>query len=69
MKLTKRRLRKLIEAELRNLREEEDDDPCWDDYEMVGMKTKDGKEVPNCVPKSEVKLREVVRKLIVSEMQ
>jgi hypothetical protein len=26
-------------------------DPCWDGYEMVGMKTKDGKEVPNCVPK------------------
>jgi hypothetical protein len=29
------------------------DDPCWDDYEMVGMKKKDGKEVPNCVPKNE----------------
>jgi len=27
--------------------------PCWDDYEMVGMKKKNGKEVPNCVPKSE----------------
>ena len=27
-------------------------DPCWDDYEMFGMKTKNGKEVPNCVPKS-----------------
>lgn len=27
-------------------------DPCWDDYEMFGMKTKKGKEVPNCVPKS-----------------
>lgn len=26
-------------------------DPCWDGYEMVGMKKKDGKEVPNCVPK------------------
>ena len=31
----------------------EDEDPCWDDYEMVGMKTKNGKEVPNCVPKKE----------------
>ena len=29
----------------------EDNDPCWDDYEMVGMKMKNGKEVPNCVPK------------------
>ena len=29
------------------------DDPCWKGYEMVGMKKKDGKEVPNCVPKNE----------------
>ena len=27
-------------------------DPCWKDYEMIGMKTKNGKKVPNCVPKS-----------------
>lgn len=33
----------------------EDNDPCWKDYEMVGMKTKNGKKVPNCVPKEEVK--------------
>jgi hypothetical protein len=26
-------------------------DPCWKNYEMVGMKKKNGKEVPNCVPK------------------
>lgn len=25
-------------------------DPCWKGYEMVGMKTKNGKKVPNCVP-------------------
>ena len=24
-------------------------DPCWKGYKMVGKKTKDGKEVPNCV--------------------
>ena len=30
-----------------------EEDPCWDGYEMVGMKKKNGKEVPNCVPKSE----------------
>ena len=29
----------------------EDKDPCWKDYEMVGMKDKNGKKVPNCVPK------------------
>jgi hypothetical protein len=27
-----------------------ENDPCWEGYEMVGMKIKDGKEVPNCVP-------------------
>ena len=26
------------------------ENPCWDGYEMVGMKEKDGKPVPNCVP-------------------
>jgi hypothetical protein len=26
-------------------------DPCWDNYKKVGMKTKNGKKVPNCVPK------------------
>jgi hypothetical protein len=24
--------------------------PCWKGYEMVGMKKKGGKQVPNCVP-------------------
>lgn len=28
-----------------------EEDPCWDGYEQVGMKTKNGKRVPNCVPK------------------
>ena len=40
-------LDRLLEAYL------SEEDPCWDDYEMVGMKKKNGKEVPNCVPKSE----------------
>ena len=26
--------------------------PCWDGYEQIGTKIKDGKEVPNCVPMS-----------------
>jgi len=29
-------------------------DPCWKGYEMIGTKKKNGKEVPNCVPKEEV---------------
>jgi hypothetical protein len=31
-----------------------EDDPCWKDYKQVGMKKKNGKEVPNCVPKEDV---------------
>ena len=30
------------------------DDPCWKGYVQVGTKNKDGKEVPNCVPKEGV---------------
>jgi hypothetical protein len=30
-----------------------EESPCWKGYQQVGMKTKDGKEVPNCVPVSE----------------
>ena len=26
--------------------------PCWSGYKQVGMKTKNGKQVPNCVPES-----------------
>jgi len=25
--------------------------PCWKNYKRVGTKKKNGKEVPNCVPK------------------
>lgn len=28
-------------------------DPCWDNYEQIGTKEKNGKEVPNCVPVNE----------------
>jgi hypothetical protein len=33
----------------------ENENPCWDGYQQIGTKMKDGKEVPNCVPKNEVK--------------
>ena len=38
----------------------EEGDPCWKSHEMVGMKMKDGKKVPNCVPlqKEEQELEE-----------
>ena len=30
-----------------------EDGPCWDTHKQVGMKKKNGKLVPNCVPKNE----------------
>lgn len=30
-------------------------DPCWNGYEKVGEKTKNGKKVPNCVPEKKAK--------------
>lgn len=31
---------------------DEAENPCWKGYKQVGMKSKNGKEVPNCVPES-----------------
>ena len=28
----------------------EESDPCWKGYKQLGMKKKNGKEVPNCIP-------------------
>ena len=40
-----------VPLDLPFVEEEEYENPCWDGYVMVGMKTnKDGKKVPNCVP-------------------
>ena len=33
-----------------------EEDPCWDSHKQVGMKKKNGKQVPNCVPKEESKV-------------
>lgn len=33
----------------------EKNDPCWEGYDMIGTKTKNGKEVPNCVPEKKKK--------------
>lgn len=35
-----------------------EDDPCWKDYHQLGMKTKDGKEVPNCIPEEKEKAKD-----------
>jgi hypothetical protein len=49
MKITQEQIRNIIREELEAVLSEKDG-PCWKGYEMVGMKMKDGKEVPNCVP-------------------
>jgi len=50
---------------LRLLAEEK---PCWDGYEMVGTKQKDGKTVPNCVPQGSIKSsKKKRRKKLLSE--
>jgi len=48
----------LAHVKKRSMQEEKKmkgEDPCWTGYEMVGMKDKNGKKVPNCVPVSEAK--------------
>ena len=46
-KLTKKE-KELHEAEGEGIK-----DPCWEGYEMKGMKMKKDKKVPNCIPKGE----------------
>ena len=45
----------------------EDSDPCWDSHKMVGMKSKGGKQVPNCVPKEET--QDGAKKLVAKIMK
>ena len=37
-----------------NLMAEADEDPCWDGYEQYGTKDMGGREVPNCIPITEM---------------
>jgi len=46
--------RKISEEEVEIATEgKSDGDPCWDTHKQVGMKKKNGRMVPNCVPKNE----------------
>lgn len=47
-----------ITSESYNLKMAGKNKPCWKEYEMIGTKEKNGKEVPNCVPKKEAKKKE-----------
>jgi hypothetical protein len=52
----KEQLRKIVREIMREKvisEMNEAENPCWRGYEQIGMKMKDGKEVPNCVPKNE----------------
>jgi len=55
-------------AEIKRMKKqnmEEDKDPCWKGYEMIGMKKKGGNPVPNCVPvKEEEQIDEVSKRLL-----
>lgn len=46
------------------VKEEAKSDPCWKGYEMVGMKDKNGRKVPNCVPVKEESSQEEFNKEI-----
>lgn len=48
MKITRSKLREIIRETINEV-----ENPCWEGYTQVGMKMKDGKQVPNCVPVSE----------------
>lgn len=47
---------------LQDIRSEAMENACWKGYEMIGTKNKNGKKVPNCVPKEEYE--ELVRDMI-----
>ena len=46
---------------LKQMNEEQLDEKCWDTHKQVGMKSKGGKMVPNCVPKESAILKGLKR--------
>lgn len=46
----------------------EEEDPCWDGYKQVGMKKKNGKMVPNCVPEETVTEGKLVKNMRVQHI-
>ena len=51
------------QVKMSQVQEAELKEPCWDGYEQIGTKIKDGKEVPNCVPieQSLQQIKEILR--------
>jgi len=56
--MKKSELRQIIISELKYILKEEK--PCWKGYKQYGMKKKNGKEVPNCVPEAIQKIKDGV---------
>jgi hypothetical protein len=50
---TKQNLFEMMEKVNPDFKAINEDDSCWKGYKQYGMKEKDGKEVPNCVPVDE----------------
>ena len=60
--VTTMKIIRLTESQLRNIvnnlvneNENKMKNPCWKGYRAYGTKTKNGKEVPNCVPINETR--------------
>jgi hypothetical protein len=51
-------IHELFEDDNKSLR---DTNPCWKGYHPVGVKKKNGRTVPNCVPTSEAKKKKAVK--------
>ena len=49
---------------LKEISKKKKDDPCWDGYQQLGTKTKNGKEVPNCVPEEENEDKKKSKKVV-----
>lgn len=45
-------------SEVNEAKKMKGEDPCWDNYKMIGTKKKNGREVPNCVPESVESIKE-----------
>ena len=45
--------------------DKKDEDPCWEGYEQAGMKEKNGKEVPNCIPAADAAVTPVAAEPII----
>jgi hypothetical protein len=55
MKMSRTAAKDLLNSSIRKmLGLKEDQDPCWKDYKQLGVKKKNGKTVPNCIPKEEL---------------